>query len=67
MLVAGDEFGPHTRRQQQRYCQDSEIGWVNWKIEDKGLSLTAFVQQLTELRRLYPILRRSRFLTGEIQ
>ncbi len=36
-----------------------------WGIEEKGRALTRFVQQLTELRERYPILRRSRFLTGE--
>ena len=37
----------------------------DWGIEEKSRALTRFVQQLTELRERYPILRRSRFLTGE--
>ena len=47
------------------YCQDNEISWVNWDIEEKGQSLIGFVQKLTALRHKYPILRRSRFLTGD--
>jgi glycogen operon protein len=65
MLVAGDEFGRTQGGNNNAYCQDSEIGWLDWDIGDKGRTLVAFVQQLTELRRIYPILRRSRFLTGE--
>ncbi len=37
----------------------------DWGIEEKSRALTRFVQQLTELRERYPILRRRRFLTGE--
>jgi glycogen operon protein len=65
MLVAGDEFGRTQGGNNNAYCQDTEIGWLDWDIRDKGRTLVAFVQQLTELRRVYPILRRSRFLTGE--
>ena len=47
------------------YCQDNEISWLNWDLEDKGKSLIRFVSQLTALRRRLPILYRSRFLTAE--
>jgi isoamylase len=46
------------------YCQDNEISWVDWEIGEEGEALIRFVQQLTALRHKYPILRRSRFLTG---
>ena len=46
------------------YCQDNEISWVNWDLADKGKSLLQFVQKLCALRAKYPILRRNRFLTG---
>jgi pullulanase/glycogen debranching enzyme len=65
MLLAGDEFGRTQAGNNNAYCQDSEIAWINWEIEEKGRSLIEFVQQLTRLRHNYPILRRSRFLTGE--
>ena len=65
MLLAGDEFGRTQHGNNNAYCQDSEISWLDWNIVEKGHSLIRFVQRLTELRSHYPILRRSRFLTGE--
>jgi glycogen operon protein len=64
MLLAGDEFGRTQDGNNNAYCQDGEISWLNWEIEEKGQSLIGFVQQLTALRHKYPILRRSRFFTG---
>jgi isoamylase len=64
MMLAGDEFGRTQNGNNNAYCQDSEISWVNWRIEEKGESLIAFVKTLTGLRHKYPILRRTRFLTG---
>ncbi|MGH7075763.1 MAG: glycogen debranching protein GlgX [Stellaceae bacterium] len=65
MMLAGDEFARSQNGNNNAYCQDNEIGWVNWNIGDKGKSLTRFVQDLTALRAKYPILRRNRFLTGK--
>jgi len=65
MLLAGDEFGRTQEGNNNAYCQDNEISWLNWELKDKGKSLTSFVRQLTELRRKYPVLRRSRFVNGE--
>jgi glycogen operon protein len=65
MLLAGDEFGRTQQGNNNAYCQDNEISWVNWDLWEKNESLVAFVQELCRLRRQYPILHRSRFLTGE--
>ena len=65
MLLAGDELGHTQRGNNNAYCQDSEISWLDWNIEKRGRSLIQFVQQLIRLRHNYPILRRSRFLTGD--
>jgi len=65
MLVAGDEFGRGQNGNNNAYCQDNEISWVNWNYRERGESLIRFVQKLTRLRLKYPILRRNRFLTGE--
>jgi isoamylase len=64
MLLAGDEFGRTQAGNNNAYCQDNEISWVNWEIEDKGKLLIQFVKQLTKLRHDYAILRRNRFLSG---
>ncbi len=64
MLLAGDEFGRTQQGNNNAYCQDNEISWVNWNIEDKGKSLQGFTRRLTALRHRYPVLRRTRFYTG---
>jgi glycogen operon protein len=66
MLLAGDEFGRTQNGNNNAYCQDSAISWVNWDIQEKGHALIRFVQKLTRLRREFPILRRNRFLTGAL-
>ena len=65
MLTAGDEFGRTQYGNNNAYCQDNEISWVNWDWDEDGAELCQFVQRLTELRRNYAVLRRSRFFTGE--
>jgi glycogen operon protein len=64
MLLAGDEFSRTQRGNNNAYCQDDEISWVDWNLMKKNESLVKFVQKLCELRAKYPILRRNRFLTG---
>jgi glycogen operon protein len=64
MLLAGDEFGRTQQGNNNAYCQDSEISWVNWEFDDAQKDLLTFTTKLIELRRIYPTLRRSRFLTG---
>nr|WP_288255811.1 glycogen debranching protein GlgX [uncultured Pseudomonas sp.] len=64
MLVAGDEFGRTQHGNNNAYCQDNELSWVDWTLDDEGRELLAFSQHLIALRRSYPILRRQRFLVG---
>ena len=66
MLLAGDEFGRTQGGNNNAYCQDNEISWVNWALaeEGNGKRLMEFVQKLARLRHDFPILRRERFLTG---
>jgi glycogen operon protein len=65
MMLAGDEFGRTQMGNNNAYCQDTEISWLDWRIAEKGKSLLQFVKRLTSLRHKYPILRRNRFLTGQ--
>ncbi|HTB43404.1 MAG TPA: glycogen debranching protein GlgX [Acetobacteraceae bacterium] len=65
MLLAGDEFGRTQQGNNNAYCQDNEISWINWDIGESGTELAEFVRKLIALRKSFPILRRSRFLTGE--
>jgi isoamylase len=64
MLLAGDEFGRSQQGNNNAYCQDNEISWFDWDLSAAGRDRIAFVQELTDLRHRYPILRRGRFLTG---
>jgi len=65
MLLAGDESARTQQGNNNAYCQDNDVSWLNWDVSESGLALTRFVQKLTRLRHTYPILRRERFLTGE--
>ncbi|WP_339523930.1 glycogen debranching protein GlgX [Pseudomonas sp. EA_35y_Pfl2_R111] len=64
MLLAGDEFGRTQHGNNNAYCQDNELSWVDWNIDEEGHVLIAFCQRLIDLRRSHPILRRRRFLVG---
>ena len=66
MLTAGDEFGRSQRGNNNAYCQDNEIGWVNWEERrPEDLVLTEFTRQLIALRSAHGVFRRSKFLRGE--
>jgi isoamylase len=65
MMMAGDEFGRTQQGNNNAYCQDSEISWVDWSLLEKNADLVDFVRKVTTLRHNFAILRRSRFLTGE--
>ncbi|SFB50220.1 glycogen debranching protein GlgX [Azotobacter beijerinckii] len=64
MLVAGDEFARTQHGNNNAYCQDSEIGWLDWNLDADGQALLDFVRCLIRLRLRFPILRRGRFLVG---
>jgi glycogen operon protein len=65
LLLAGDEFGRSQGGNNNAYCQDNEISWLNWDYGEKGERLLAFTQRLAALRNRFPVLRRGRFLSGE--
>ena len=65
MLLAGDEFGRTQNGNNNAYCQDDEISWLNWDIKEKGQLLIDYVKRIIGYRHRYPILRRNLFLTGE--
>ena len=62
MLVGGDEIGRTQGGNNNAYCQDNEISWVDWSAVDT--SLLSFVRELVALRRSHPVFRRHRYLTG---
>ena len=68
MLLAGDEHGRTQHGNNNAYCQDNEISWVDWELaaQEPNQALTRFVSILTRMRRDLPVLRRNRFLTGNV-
>ncbi|HMD28913.1 MAG TPA: glycogen debranching protein GlgX [Steroidobacteraceae bacterium] len=64
MLQAGDEFGRTQRGNNNAYCQDNEISWVDWRMRSVNHDLLEFVQLLARLRRLHVEFRRETFLKG---
>jgi isoamylase len=64
MLLAGDEFGRTQQGNNNAYCQDNEISWVDWALAQRNEATVNFVRQLIDLRHRYPILRRNRFLSA---
>jgi isoamylase len=62
MLLHGDELGRTQRGNNNAYCQDNELSWVDWEHADK--ELTAFAAALIAMRREHPVFRRRRFFAG---
>jgi isoamylase len=63
MLVAGDEFGRTQEGNNNAYCQDNELSWLNWDKKDE--SLLAFTGKLIALRKEHPAFRRRRWFKGQ--
>jgi len=64
MLCAGDEFGRTQLGNNNSYCQDNEINWIDWSLQERNVDLMNFVRHLLHLRRQAPGLRRDTFLKG---
>ncbi|MEM7443373.1 MAG: glycogen debranching protein GlgX [Pseudomonadota bacterium] len=63
MMLAGDEIGNSQGGNNNAYCQDNPIGWIDWEAADRDLS--TFAKRLIALRRAHPVFRRRRFLHGQ--
>jgi glycogen operon protein len=64
MIVAGDEMGRTQRGNNNAYCQDNEISWIDWELEPWKESLRATTAYLLGLRRDNPVLRPTTFYEG---
>jgi isoamylase len=65
MLLAGDELRNTQHGNNNAYCQDNELSWLDWTPDDRGLVTLAFTRRLLRLRAAHPVFRRAAFLTGE--
>jgi isoamylase len=66
MLLAGDELGRSQLGNNNAYCQDNEMSWVDWEAAGSHAGLLDFTSSLIALRRDHPVFRRRRFFTGEL-
>jgi isoamylase len=65
MLLAGDELGRTQGGNNNAYCQDNEISWVDWAAAADHAGLADFTSALSALRREHPVFRRRRFFSGQ--
>ncbi len=64
MLLAGDEIGRSQGGNNNAYCQDNELSWVDWSKAAAERDLLLFTRELARLRRRHPVFRRRRFFKG---
>jgi isoamylase len=69
MLLAGDEFGQSQRGNNNAYCQDNPLSWLDWSLagSPRGAALQSFVARLVEIRRRHPLLRGEQFQHGRLE
>ncbi len=65
MLTSGDEIGKTQRGNNNAYCQDNPISWLEWEFDDDSRALLDFTRALIALRRQHPVFRRRTFFRGE--
>ena len=64
MLLHGDELGRTQGGNNNVYCQDNEVAWIDWSLAEDESDLLRFTAALTRLRRRHPVFRRRRFFSG---
>jgi len=65
MLLAGDEMGHTQQGNNNAYCQDNEISWVDWAVREADQELLDYVRKLIRLRADHAVFRRRRFFRGQ--
>lgn len=64
MLLSGDEMGRSQQGNNNAYCQDNEISWLNWNLPAENEALLNFTRQLIDFRRQHPIFKRRKWFQG---
>lgn len=65
MMLAGDEFRRTQRGNNNPWCQDNEVSWLDWSLLDRHGEIFRFAREMIRFRKEHPSLRRSAFFTGE--
>jgi len=64
MLLAGDELDRSQGGNNNAYCQDNELNWIDWDLDEDATDLLAVTKRLVALRRDHPVFRRRKFFQG---
>jgi isoamylase len=64
MILGGDEMGRSTQGNNNTYCQDNELSWFGWQLQEADEALLRFVRRLIEFRQLHPIFSRHQWFLG---
>ncbi len=65
MIYSGDEIGQTQRGNNNAYCHDNSLSWVDWSLLEKEKDWFEFVRKLIKIRKSQPALRRRRFFSGQ--
>jgi len=64
MILGGDEMGRTQRGNNNAYCQDNEISWIDWSLIEENADLVSLTARLAEFRRDHPVFHRRRWFQG---
>jgi glycogen operon protein len=64
MLLAGDEMLRTQKGNNNAWCQDNELGWIDWGLLESNADMVRFVREMIALRKRHPALQRRRFFSG---
>ncbi len=65
MLLAGDEISRTQQGNNNAYCQDNPLSWVNWELSEEEIKLLEFTRRVIRVRRKHPVFRRRHFFQGK--
>jgi glycogen operon protein len=65
MLCGGDELDRTQQGNNNSYCQDNELSWLDWSLDERARELLQFTQRLIQLRKAHPVLQRLHFFRGD--
>jgi glycogen operon protein len=65
MLLAGDEFRRSQRGNNNAYCQDNDVSWIDWSLTETHNEILRFTRRMIAFRRAHPVLRREAFYTDD--
>ncbi|MEO8905456.1 MAG: glycogen debranching protein GlgX [Polyangiaceae bacterium] len=65
MLSQGDEIGRTQNGNNNAYCQDNPLSWVNWDLDERAVDLLNFTREVLRIKKANPVFRRHRFFAGD--